>query len=432
MKKLTTRSNEISVQSLNVPLSHPYFHEKWPEIRWLSDVSKLRVTRARASKWSYSDLFSFKVEAREALIRQASMLHGESAIAGVEQPRVGEFRVRYNYQRLKVELLNRQPMSFLNPGLTLEAPFQSGFLVSSCQAGLTQLFTALDLTYGRKPVFCPGRLYYETHQMLKKFSWSLVEKAPRYKHYLFIDSSTCRTPEEVLNTQITSQTLALIIDSTCFRSSDLVFIDLLQRAFRLSIPVVLLRSHLKLDSLGLEFGRFGHVIFCAQKSSATWSTLIKTYDDLTPYFGSSVGTRQIYPFFHDSEFRRLSRLWHSRVKASNELLVRKMIESIDLEAYCYRSFYHGLFSWWRPMCSPDKQFDRRFFELRKSFLFKQIPFAMAASFPWDFTAMTTFVDPIENSDHRRFVRLSVGDFDAETSDALTSSMAEILSRVVMR
>ena len=67
----------------------------------------------------------------------------------------------------------------------------------------------------------------------------------------------------------------LIYDTTCFSSGSGRIRRVLRWARKCSIPVVMVRSHTKLDSLGAEYGRLGSTVFVHWGKNDPWTSRSK-------------------------------------------------------------------------------------------------------------------------------------------------------------
>ena len=85
---------------------------------------------------------------------------------------------------------------------------------------------------------------------------------------LLLDSSVPAWSFEAALCALNSSVDLVIFDTTCFAGGSAMLRRVLRLAERSDVPVVLVRSHTKLDSLGVEYGRLGSIAFMNTKSRA--------------------------------------------------------------------------------------------------------------------------------------------------------------------
>ena len=158
----TVKILTLNMISLEIKLPTTYLAVKREELEFLAENSKTPFSFARAKKWTFSDLFQFYCELRENGQRLSRGYLGESGMPGVEIPMIGGFKFDYSYQRLRLNSANISPFVLIHPSSDIKFAVQSLFLISSAQAGLTQLFESIHQSWGRLPVWTPYSCDHET------------------------------------------------------------------------------------------------------------------------------------------------------------------------------------------------------------------------------------------------------------------------------
>lgn len=413
---------------LSRKLPGAYLKVKKDEIAWMGEYAGLRVPPSPQT-WTFETVLKFKIEAREAIHRRQRGFLGESHIPEIPLPEIGGFRFNYDYQRVRFNVLNSNPGKILYPRFRIPGKHQRCYLVQSCQTALTQIFEALKRAYGPLPVWHPFSAYHETLRLFSSFGWQAQIERPKKSHLLLIDSSSLSTLNEALELNRFEKTKVVIFDTTCLERSDPLITSITSRIQQRGIPMVVIRSSLKLDSLGMEFGRFGHVLFLSDAANERFDAFKETYHELIPFYGNNCSSRQIYPFFTDPEFLRHSRNWVNRIIDSNRIFESAINGNDHAEV---ETFSHGLFSWLK----FDQNFDEsnHFIDsITQQLLFSGIPILATSSFPWDCIALTAFYNtPVAGLLRKRVLRISVGDYDPETASEYAGTISKIFKAAIRR
>jgi hypothetical protein len=414
------------LKSLRGKLPSSYLKVKTDELHWLSEYSGSKLP-STLSSWTFEDLLKFKIKARENIHRKERGFLGESLIPEIELPEIGGLRFNYDYQRVRFQVLNKDPGKIFYPSFKASGLQQHIYLVQSCQAAVTQLLEAAKRSYGDLKIWHPFHAYHETLRYFSSFGWEAGKEKISQNNLLLLDSSTFRDEDDIYSIKVTSKTKAVIFDTTCLDRTDPEIHKIIKHFTNQDVPVILMRSSLKLDSLGMEFGRFGHVLFICDKTNKKFSEFMDTYHELNPFFGNNISSRQIYPFLNDKSFQKLNSLWVNRVQTSNAIFREKLeseLHSLGHDESTW-TFAHNLFLWLQ-LFGPLEKSNDVIKSITQQLLFSGVPLIATSSFPWDGIALTAFYStPIEGPMRKRVLRISFGDFDKDTAEEFTETVVKI-------
>ena len=200
------------------------------------------------------------------------------------------------YQRQGHSLLNENIYHMLYDENTKVGTKAFAYFTSSCQMTHFALFYFLNQTLGGLNVQYPTeRIYFETKSIIDQ-DW--VKKSSADKCIYFLDSGFLKTRQQLLDFQHKKVSM-LIFDTTCFdRQSEEIRL-VVELALKLSVPLIMTRSHLKLDSLGVEYGSLGSILFfnCDEQE------FVKKVALQISLMGAFAPIKQVYPFLFNQEFK---------------------------------------------------------------------------------------------------------------------------------
>lgn len=244
-----------------------YLHRKHEELRLLDDC--LGTSLASARPQSVDEVIALKFKLTAALRAQHDLRDWtttETAWSHGTKSSDSPFDFRYDYQRADLEVAGP---SFYDLGddFNLETIY-----TSSGMASISSLLLALSHIFHRANIVVLPGTYGETLEFLESYArhWKtikagkavLCEPTSSPSHQILLLDS-CALAEEfgACLRSSWSQFDLCIFDTTCFYAGSGRVRRALQRARKEGVPMVMVRSHTKLDSLGAEYGRLGSTTF---------------------------------------------------------------------------------------------------------------------------------------------------------------------------
>jgi hypothetical protein len=192
-----------------------------------------------------------------------------------------------------------------------------------------------------------------------------------------------------------------IFDTSCFAASSSRIRAITTVARDLDVPLILIRSHTKLDCLGLDYGRLGSVVVTKGGPHTALNCLVADFIRLT---GAAALPMHFPPFASGETYRALSRArsaWTIRCTRLIETHLRRLVV-LDV-----RSFAHGLYIVFYPsLYTRKEEASEAAAGLIERLVENEIPARHAGSFGFDFFGCDWFEDPQSG---RIGLRLSVGD-----------------------
>jgi hypothetical protein len=219
----------------------------------------------------------------------------------------------------------------------------------------------------------------------------------------------------------------VIFDTTCFSSGSGRIRRVLSWIRRSQIPIVLVRSHTKLDSLGLEYGRLGSAVFVACENCGTAAKRQRLEDlaaemrNAVRLFGGAALPAHFPPYVGTKAYRTLT---DRRVAAilRNSRRTAHYFASALSGSSAELHFAHGLYVTLAPRRMLDEKQTKQVAanlcgDLRKAGL----PLRHAGSFGFDFGAAEWFHDTTRN---RYVVRIAVPDLPTPLWDQVARAVVQ--------
>ncbi len=219
----------------------------------------------------------------------------------------------------------------------------------------------------------------------------------------------------------------MIFDTTCFSSGSGRIRRVLSWARRWEIPIVLVRSHTKLDSLGLEYGRLGSAVFVAcEKRVATakqerLEDLAREMRNAVRLFGGAALPAHFPPYVGTKAYRALTDKRVAAILRSSRRTARYFASALASSS-AELHFAHGLYVTLAPKRMLDeKQTKQMAADLCGDLEKAGLPLRHAGSFGFDFGAAEWFRDITRN---RYVVRIAVPDLPTPLWDQVARAVAQ--------
>jgi hypothetical protein len=382
-----------------------YFERKGRELALIAGALRSRTKLAPPD--SVEDVIETKFRLAAALRAEfatAAWAHTETRWNTAPPLRAGPFAFSYRYQR--ADLAADGPLPY--PASLASTDVQVHQLTYTCSgmAAISALLQAMARRGNFGVLFTPGN-YKETIELAARYLPALrvvdAEQAAWHRgarkgelRALWLDSSNLGI-RSGFDTTLRSGDLDLIVcDTTCFAAQSGRIRRVIGFARRARTPLVLVRSHMKLDSLGTEFGRLGSILFLAfpDVPLATIRLLrdiAREMREAIRLSGTAALPAHFCPFFGSSDYWALSAARCKGILRNARALVGTLARNIGYAAL--QQYPHGLFVALLPPARWDEPaIAEAADDLAGALARGGLPVRHAGSFGFDFVATEAFFD----------------------------------------
>ncbi|RXH23317.1 hypothetical protein XH99_31900 [Bradyrhizobium nanningense] len=408
-----------------------YLERKHEELGLLNDCLRRRLDLARPR--SVDEVVRFKFQLTAAL-RAEYELHEwkatETAWSQTADPASGPFEFSYDYQR--ADLTVRGPSFYeLDSGCASTAIYTasgmaaiSAVLLASAQIVEEADILVLPGSYGETLELIRGFIPHLRLEVLSLPLGDALAPADSPRILLLDSCSVAGAFEAVLRCDGSVLDL-LICDTTCFAGRSGRIRRILRWARRYAIPLVLVRSHNKLDSLGAEYGRLGSAVFVDDnehepRAEHRWRRLSAETRNAVRLLGGAALPAHFPPFVGSAAYWGLTKRRVAAILRNGRNMACHFAAKLpELSAELH--FAHGLYVTLRGRRPLDEASARQAAEdMSNELRGEGFPIRHAGSFGFDFAATEWFHDATTD---QYSVRVAVPDLPTDLWDDLTAAVA---------
>jgi hypothetical protein len=339
---------------------------------------------------------------------------------------VGPFEFSYDYQRADLDV---HGPSFYERSVRdqIETVYTSSgmaaisaLLLASAHVTETADIVALPGTYGETIEVIQA---YARHFHLIELEGSLRELAGNAcrRRVLLLDSSIGATAfEETLNSEEPDFAF-VIFDTTCFACGSGHIKRVANWARRWQLPIVLVRSHNKLDSLGIEYGRLGSAVFIDAAGQPVLREFAAEMRNAVRLLGNAALPAHFPPYVGGEAHQRLTQKRIAAIVKNSRRMSRTLAKLRD----CSRGtlhYAHGLYvTLGAKQRLNEQEAKETAANLASDLTNAGLPLRHAGSFGFDFAATEWFHDM---STDRHLVRIAMADLPTASADDVINAVAE--------
>ncbi|WP_246562898.1 hypothetical protein [Bradyrhizobium liaoningense] len=406
-----------------------YLQRKHEELRLLNEC--LRSPLLLSPPQSVDEVIKTKFRITAALRADHELRDWkatETAWSATACPASGPFRFTYDYQRADLRVVG--PSFYQDEtGCTGRAVY-----TASGMAAISALLLASAAVIDKADILVTPGCYGETIELIERLVPHLrlvtlkgppcnALARPGSRRILLLDSCVpAGAFEAVLRVDAPGLDL-LIFDTTCFAGGSGRIRRVLRWARRCRIPVVMVRSHTKLDSLGAEYGRLGSAVFVdpgENGSGSFFQHLARETSDAVRLLGGAALPAHFPPYVGAAAYWKLTRRRIAAILRNGRRMSRYFASELaPLSAELH--FSHGLYVTLCGRRPLDEASARRAAEaMSRDLSGEGFPIRHAGSFGFDFAATEWFHHATTD---RYSVRVAVPDLPTELWDGLTAAIA---------
>jgi hypothetical protein len=211
-----------------------------------------------------------------------------------------------------------------------------------------------------------------------------------------------------------------LFDTTCFWRDSSRIESAIDWALRSNLPMVLVRSHAKLDAVGIEYGRLGSIAFLMHRQTRrSLKELLRQTETSIRLYGLAAIPAHFAPFAGGAEYRAVSRARAASIIRSTRRIARRL-KSTLVRGDAVREFQHGLYLGLAPRGELQmKDVKRAAGQLSEALSAQRLPVKHAGSFGFDFVAIEWFYDAILG---RNVIRVAGADLPGPIVDRIADAI----------
>ena len=342
----------------------------------------------------------------------------ETARPEVREWHCGPYRLSFGYQR--ADLVVRGPSIYPHLDARRNHLVEETIYTGSGMSALAALVTALLATRGTIEVVGTEEGYAETRELLERFrdrvrcvplrpaqrSRAVASADPAAARVVWLDSAVPSSFAHRMRVAPHACDL-VVVDTTCFWRDSGRIRRVLRWARERDVALALVRSHAKLDCLGIEYGRIGSIVLAWRRSAehAWMRELSSEARSAVRLLGCAAVPAHFPPFVADRDYAACSAARTASIIRNTRRLARRLRAS-PLGAGV-TAFQHGLYLTVAPRGELRIRDVRRAVDaLCEALASEELPVRHAGSFGFDFVALEWFPDP---RTRRNLVRIAPGD-----------------------
>lgn len=279
-------------------------------------------------------------------------LYPETNWTGAPDFVVADHHFRYDYQRfdLSIEAPPVYPQLSATKSLT--------FYTCSGMAAIATAFMSLDRLANEQVTLASLRdAYFESQHLARGYARAIEvavhdsfdqmsDAGGTSRIVLHLDSISADN-SNFLKAAADARVVLVIFDTTCYARTDTRIAETVEALDLLHIPAALVRSHLKLDTLGLEIGRLGSLVLhqpgrCSTAGRKVIAGLGHLAGDVIRSLGLAASPDRFFPVRDTGELLELSSLRANRA-ADNCALLAEALEPELAGVVRLRQYQHGMF-----------------------------------------------------------------------------------------
>jgi hypothetical protein len=380
---------------------------------------------------SVDEVIETKLELAGALRAEralASWTATETAHRAIDEWQSGAFTFSYGYQRADLSI--RGPAIY--PAVEDKGYAVETLYTNAGMGAAAALFTGLCHVYHSLHLHLPRDGYPETRELLERFgsrirlaSWRLRRTLPTLAgaRVLLVDSMTSAIPHA--DDPMPRDTAIVVFDTTCFWRTSGRIARVVRWARRHDVPIALFRSHNKLDSFGVEYGRLGSIVLSWRRRgpSRRVRDVVRETRDAIRLLGVAAMPSHLPPFADEGAYMRAS-CERTAALVRNARRLYRRLRTTPL-APGVRLYPHGLYLTISPAADLRVQDVKRAASALSAALSeKALPARHAGSFGFDFIAIEWFSDPRTG---KYVMRIAPGDGPQSMIDALADGIVDWFS-----